>query len=158
MTAIGLVAGSEKLRRDIMSELRVTELDILGWQSLLDRNPEIFFGMEPGSKVGLLTKDDFEPPTAMMLVWESTPEGMRAYYCAFPGFESVDIDLLFIGDDSIIRRIHDANTPAPFADMKTQVRRRDMLLYIVKPRAQLLERGYEDFLDSLGLAFMGACR
>jgi uncharacterized membrane protein (UPF0127 family) len=114
--------------------------------------------MEPGSKVGLLSKDDFEPPTAMMLVWESTPAGMRAYYCAFPGFDSVDIDLLFIGGDPIIRRIHDANTPAPFADMKTQVRRRDMLLYIVKPRAQLIERGYEDFLDSLGLTFMGACR
>jgi hypothetical protein len=141
-----------------MSELRLAELDISGWQSLLDRNPDIFFGMEPGSKVGLLTQDDFEPPTAMMLVWESTPEGMRAYYRAFPGFESVEVDLLFIADDPTMRRIHDVDTPAPFVHMKTKVRRRDILLYIVKPRSQLLERGYEDFLDSLGLTFMGACR
>ena len=141
-----------------MSVPRLTELDISGWQSLLDRHPDIFFGMEPGSKVGLLTQDDFEPPTAIMLVWELTPEGMRAYYRAFPGFESVDIDLLFIADDPTIRRIHDADTPAPFVHMKTKVRRRDILLYIVRPRSQLLERGYEGFLDSLGLTFMGACR
>ncbi len=141
-----------------MSELRLAELDISGWQSLLERNPDFFFGMEPGSKVGLLTQDDFEPPTAVMLVWESTPEGMRAYYRAFPGFESVEVDLLFIADGPTMRRIHDVDTPAPFAHMKTKVRRRDISLYIVKPRSQLLERGYEDFLDSLGLTFMGACR
>lgn len=141
-----------------MSELHLTDLEISGWQSLLDRNPEIFCGMEPGSKVGLLTKDDFEPPNATMLVWESTLGGMRASYRPFPGFESVEVDLLFIADDPTIRRIHDASNPAPFADMKKKVRHRDILLYIVKPRTQLLERGYEDFLDSLGLAFMGACR
>jgi hypothetical protein len=158
MTAIDSVADFEKHERNIVSELRLTQLDILGWQSLLDRNPNIFCGMEPGSKVGLLTQDDFEPPNATMLVWESTPGGMRAYYRSFPGFETVEIDLLFIAHDPDIRRIYDATNPAPFADMKTKVRRRDILLYIVKPRGQLLERGYEDFLDSLGLTFMGACR
>ncbi len=141
-----------------MSELQLTELDIAGWQSLLDRNPDIFCGMEPGSKVGLLTQDDFEPPNATMLVWESTTKGMQAYYRSFPGFETVEIDLLFIADDPAIRRIYDDSNPAPFADLKTKVRRRDILLYIVKPRAQLIERGYENFLDSLGLTFMGACR
>ena len=158
MTAIDSVADFEKHERNTVSELQLTELDIAGWQSLLDRNPDIFYGMKPGSKVGLLTQDDFEPPDATMLVWESTTEGMRAYYGSFPGFEKVEIDLLFIADDPAIRRIYDDSNPVPFADMKTKVRRRDILLYIVKPRAQLLELGYEDFLDSLGLTFMGACR
>lgn len=141
-----------------MPELRLIELDIAGWQSVLDRNAEIFGGMAPGAKVGVLSKDDFEPPNATMLVWEATQAGMRAYYHAFPGFESVELDLLFIADDPTIRRIYDPSNPAPFADMKTKVRRRDILLYVVKPRAALLDRGYEDFLDSLGLTFMGACR
>ncbi len=141
-----------------MSELRFTELDISGWQSILDRNAGIFCGMGPGSKVGLMTKDDFEPPTATMLVWEATAGGMRAYSRPFPGFERVEIDLLFIADDPTIRRIYDPSNPAPFADMKTKVRRRDILLYVVRPRTELLERGYEEFLDSLGLTFMGACR
>jgi hypothetical protein len=141
-----------------VSELRLIELDIAGWQAVLDRNAEIFGGMAPGAKVGLLSKDDFEPPNATMLVWEATPGGMRAYYHAFPGFDSAELDLLFIADDPTIRRIYDPSNPAPFADMKTKVRRRDILLYVVRPRAALLERGYEDFLDSLGLTFMGACR
>lgn len=46
----------------------------------------------------------------------------------------------------------------PFADMKGKVRRRETLLYVVKPRAGLLDLGYEEFLDSLGLTFIGACR
>ncbi len=90
-----------------MSALQLTDLNISGWQSLLDRYPEIFHGMEPGSKVGLLTKDDFEPPKATMLVWESTQKGMQARYNPFPGFESVDIDLLFIADDPTVRRLYD---------------------------------------------------
>lgn len=141
-----------------MPELQMSDLDVSGWQSLLDRNGEIFCGIEPGAKVGLLSKDDFEPPTAMMLVWEATPAGMRAYYRPFPGFESVETDLLFVADEPTLRRIYDPSNPAPFADIKTKVRRRDILLYIVRPRAALLERGYEDFLDSLGLTFLGACR
>ena len=141
-----------------MPELQLTEFDISGWQSLLDRNADIFCGIEPGAKVGLLTKDDFEPPAASMLVWESTQAGMRAYYRPFPGFERVEADLLFVADDPTIRRIYDPTNPAPFADIKTKVRRRDILLYVVRPRAHLLERGYEEFLDSLGLTFLGACR
>jgi hypothetical protein len=157
MTDTDLVAGSENAGK-VVSQLELTELDVSGWQSLLDRSPDVFGGMEPGSRVGLLNKDDFEPPEATMLVWESVSEGMRAYYLPFPGFESVAVDLLFIADGPTIRRLHDASNPAPFAEMKTKVRRRDILLYIVTPRTQLLERGYEDFLDSLGLTFMGACR
>jgi hypothetical protein len=33
-----------------------------------------------------------------------------------------------------------------------------MLLYVLAPKSQLLDDGYEDFLETLGLAFMGACR
>lgn len=137
---------------------RLANLDIAGWQSVLDRHPAIFSGMLPGSRVGLLPKDDFDSPNATMLVWEATDGGMQAKYQPFPGFEQVRIDLLFIADDATLARLHDRDNPAPFADIKTKVRRRDILLYVVKPRDELLDNGYEEFLDSLGLVFMGACR
>ena len=115
MMAIGSAANLEeyakRLAGDIVPELRLIELDIAGWQSVLDRNAEIFGGMAPGAKVGVLSKDDFEPPNATMLVWEATQAGMRAYYHAFPGFESVELDLLFIADDPTIRRIYDPSEP-----------------------------------------------
>ncbi len=118
----------------------------------------IFLGMQPGSRIGLMSKDDFDPPTATMVVWEATEKAMRAKYESFPGFDHVKIDLLFIADDATIRRVHDCANPTPFAEIKAKVRRRDILLYVVKPRQQLLDWGYEEFLDSLGLVFMGTCR
>ena|SRR3990172_8100373 len=137
---------------------RLTDLDLTGWQSVLDRHPHIFLGMQPGSRIGLMSKDDFEPPTATMVVWEATEEAMQAKFEFFPGFDHVKIDLLFIADGATIRRIHDAANPTPFAEIKTKVRRRDILLYVVKPRQELLNFGYGEFLESLGLVFMGTCR
>jgi hypothetical protein len=32
------------------------------------------------------------------------------------------------------------------------------MFYALKPKDALQDAGYEDFLDSLGLAFLGACR
>ncbi len=133
-------------------------LDIAGWQALLDRHSEIFAGILPGSRIGLLPEEDFESPSAMMLVWEATGNGMVTDYRPFPGFEKVEVDLLFIADGETLRRLHDRANPAPLADLKHKVRRRETLLYVVKPRATLQELGYEEFLDSLGLIFMGACR
>ena len=105
-----------------------------------------------------MSKDDFEPPTATMVVWEAAEKMMRAKYEPFPGFDQVKIDLLFIADDATIRRVHDSTNLTPFAEIKAKVRRRDILLYVVKPRQELLNWGYEEFLDSLGLVFMGTCR
>jgi hypothetical protein len=137
---------------------QIDRLDLDGWQSLLDRSAEVFHDIKPGARVGVVSKDDFEPPTATMLVWEATEQGMRASYELFPGFERVAIDLLFIADDATIVRMHDSATSAPFAEIRSKLRRRDILLYVVKPRDALIEAGYENFLDSLGLAVLGACR
>ena len=105
-----------------------------------------------------MSKDDFEPPTATMVVWEATAQAMQAKYESFPGFDQVKIDLLFIADDATLCRIHDAVNAAPFSEIKTKVRRRDILLYVVTPRQELLSFGYGEFLESLGLVFMGTCR
>ena len=141
-----------------MSAQRLTDLDLTGWQSVLDRHPHMFLGMQAGARIGLMSKDDFEPPTATMVVWETTGQAVQAKYEFFPGFDQVKIDLLFIANDATLCRIHDAANAAPFAEIKTKVRRRDILLYVVKPRQELLDFGYGEFLDSLGLVFMGTCR
>jgi hypothetical protein len=139
-------------------ERRLSDFSLAGWQSLLDRHPHIFLGMLPGSRIGMLPEEDFESPGAAMLVWEATENGMTAAYAPFPGFPEVDVDLLFIASYAILDALHDGAHAAPFADIKDRVRRRSILLYVVKPRDQLLDQGYEEFLDSLGLVFMGACR
>jgi len=141
-----------------MLEWRLIDLDLTGWQSVLDRQADTFIGIRPGSRVGFMSQDDFEPPAATMLVWEAGERAMQAKYECFPGFDRVKIDLLFIADDATIRSIHDSANTAPFAEIKAKVRRGEILLYVVKPRQELLDIGYGEFLDSLGLVFMGTCR
>jgi len=141
-----------------MPEQELLQLDVAGWQALLDRHRPLFAGLLAGSRIGLLPEEDFETPAAMMVVWEATGLGMVATYRPFPGFDTVDVDLLFIPSNETLRGLHDRTNASPFADMKRKVRRRETLLYVVKPRARLLELGYEEFLDSLGLTFVGACR
>ena len=141
-----------------MPEQELLQLDVAGWQALLDRHAALFAGLISGSRIGLLPEEDFETPAAIMLVWEATERGMAASYRPFPGFDRVDVDLLFIPNNETLRRLHDRANPSPFADMRRKVRRRETLLYVVKPRASLLQLGYEEFLDSLGLTFVGACR
>jgi hypothetical protein len=139
-------------------ERELLRLDVSGWQALLDRHESMFAGLLTGSRIGLLPEEDFESPGAMMLVWEATEEGMIASYRSFSGFDTVEVDLLFIPNNETLRQLHDRTNPSPFVDMKRKVRRRETLLYVVKSRASLLELGYEVFLDSLGLTFVGACR
>lgn len=141
-----------------MTEPRLADLSIAGWQALLDRHASVFSEIRGGSRIGLMSKDDFEPPDATMLVWEATGSAMRAKYEAFPGFDTVAIDLLLIADDDTIRDVHDPGNPAPLAEIKRKVRHRDIMLFVVKPRDELIENGYSDLLDSLGLVFMGTCR
>ena len=136
---------------------QINQLDLGGWQTLLDRNAELFQDMQAGARIGVLSKNEFEPP-ATMVVWEATEHGMRAGYEAFPGFEEVRIDLLFIADETTILGMHDPNSGAPFKDIKTKLRRRDVLLYVVTPHRALIDSGYENFLETLGLPVLGTCR
>jgi len=136
---------------------QINQLDLGGWQTLLDHNAELFQDIQAGARIGVLSKDDFEPP-ATMVVWEATEHGMRAGYEPFPGFEQVKIDLLFIADETTIQGMHDPSAGAPFKEIKTKLRRRDILLYVVKPHRALIDSGYENFLESLGLPVLGTCR
>lgn len=136
---------------------QINQLELDGWQTLLDRNAALFLGMQVGARIGVLSKDDFEPP-AMMVVWEVTAHGMLARYKPFGGFEQVQVDLLFIADEPTIQRMHNPCAADPFKEIRTKLRRRDILLYVVKPHRALLDSGYEPFLDLLGLPVLGTCR
>ncbi len=136
---------------------QIDRLELVGWQTLLDRNPKIFQDMQAGARIGVLSKDEFEPP-ATMVVWQATELGMRAVYEPFPGFEQVKIGLLFIADEATLLGMHDPVTDAPFRQIRTKLRLRDILLYVVKPHRALLDSGYENFLESLGLPVLGTCR
>ncbi|GAB4174527.1 MAG: hypothetical protein Fur0039_16490 [Rhodocyclaceae bacterium] len=143
------------------------------WQEMLDRHRALFVDVTDGSRVGMLPPGSAALPpgrhiaglreaaagaAAPMLTWEARGGEMRAALSAFAGFESAGVDLLFVAGDEALRGLRASLAGDALAVMKRFIRRGDLLFYVLRARHELQEAGYEDFLDSLGLSFLGSCR
>jgi len=148
--------------------------DISGWQRMLDRHSELFTELVPGSRIGLLAREatgfapgrqpvgwrdtQFGENGALFLVWEAADGRMLARNERLAGFADAHADFLLLADQQSLEEAHAALDADALGRLKRRIRRGDIMLCTFRTRAQLTESGYEDFLDSLGLAFMGACR
>jgi hypothetical protein len=148
--------------------------DLPAWQALLDRYQELFSDMVPGSRIGILprsgtslmpgkhlaglTSAEFDLPGGNMLAWEVDSGGMRAGYQPCRRFEEARADLLLLPDDAALEEIRRSLGADPLSAMKKMIRSGGILFFVMKTKYQLQDAGYEDFLDTLGLAFLGACR
>jgi hypothetical protein len=83
---------------------------------------------------------------------------MRVEHRRFGGFADCGVAVLFVAEPGALGAVHERLHENALGQMKLQLRQGGMLLYVLAPKSQLLEDGYEDFLETLGLAFMGACR
>lgn len=92
------------------------------------------------------------------MVWCRHREGMTVEQRPFTGFDSCGVDLLFVSGPGALEAVHAQVDDNPMGAMKLAVREGRMLLYVLRSKRQLLDNGFEDFLEILGLAFMGACR
>ncbi len=145
---------------------------------MLDAHQELYSGMLPGSRIGFLPRSaagfmtgrhlaglsnrDFNLPDGMMLVWEVSGDGtgMRANLRPCRNLHDTQADLLLVLDETAlgeIRRSFDLDNN-PFCTIKKLIRCGNILLFVMKTKYELQDAGYEDFLDMLGLAFLGACR
>ena len=148
--------------------------DLPAWQAILDRYQELFSDMLPGSRIGILPRSgtslmagkhlaglsnsEFSLPDGKMLVWEVNGEGMRAGYRPCRKFNEAQADLLLVPDDAAFEEIRRSLDGDPLSTIKKMIRRGNILFFVMKTKYQLQDAGYEDFLDTLGLAFLGACR
>jgi hypothetical protein len=142
------------------------------WRTAFDAQPGLFVSLADGARIGFVARADFGSVAgrrieglahagerahgAPMLAFEAHGGAMRVEQARFDGFERASIDLLFVADDdSMAELAREADT---FAVAKRALRRGSVMFYALKPKHALQDAGYEDFLDSLGLAFLGACR
>lgn len=146
--------------------------DLPAWQAMLDRHQPLFEEMLPGSRIGILPRSAtsllsgrrlaglaaIELPEGRMLAWEAKEEGMRAGVRSCLRFEEAQVDLLLVPDDAALEAILASLGGDALGVMKKMIRQGNMLFFVMKAKHELQEAGYEDFLDSLGLAFLGACR
>ena len=144
--------------------------EIASWQGMLDRYRELFVEMQQGSRIGFVSREasgilpgkrleGVQVATEVsMLAWQLENDGMSARIERFAGMASTKVDLLLVADaEAMATMLEQLDGDMPAA-IKRLIRRGRMMFFVFKNKAQLQDAGYEDFLDSLGLAFLGACR
>lgn len=133
--------------------------DLSGWQRLLDRHADTFGALAAGASVGLVARPVADgAQSGDFLVWQGEGGRAAALRRHFTNFADCDTHLLFVGDPETMAALHARIDDRPLTAMKMAVRDGSLLLYVLKPKSALLDDGFEDFLDQLGLAFLGACR
>ena len=141
------------------------------WQAMLERHDTLFTEMSPGSSVAIVPKagSGIHPGKHVaglmaaegageMLRWEVTPAGMRASLRPYRGFQDAGVDLLFVADDEAMDALVHNLDDNTLSLMKRQIRAGNIMFFVMRTKYELQDAGYEEFLDTLGLAFLGACR
>jgi hypothetical protein len=137
---------------------------------MLERYSELFVDMQQGSRIGIVSREasgilpgkrlegvqtSAEVP---MLAWQVENGGMAARIERFAGMSSTRVDLLLVADADAMATMLDRLSGDMLTAIKRLIRRGSMMFFVFRTKAELQDAGYEDFLDSLGLAFLGACR
>jgi len=95
---------------------------------------------------------------APMFVFAAAGERIDVTVERFAGFDASNLDLLFVADGEARAELAAVPAPSLLATMKRQIRRGGVLFFVLRTRHELADAGYEDFLESLGIPFLGSCR
>ena len=132
-------------------------LDPASWQLVLDRHARLFAELGTGTAAVLLAQDAWRDGCGEALLWRREAEGMRAAPATWQGVEACDAELIFVAMRDALPRLAAAPATERLALLREQVRTGDMLFFVTRNCADL-DVGWDTFLESLGHAFMGACR
>ncbi|MHB1405391.1 MAG: hypothetical protein ACYCV0_07355 [Desulfitobacteriaceae bacterium] len=127
------------------------------WQGRLEEAQAGFSGLSPGARIGVISHKTMAANNGQLLVWEVHDGGMQAEVMRFNGFGGGGTDLLFIADDEVISPLLEGEQGL-LTEMKQGLRAGQILFYALKSQGQLLDLGYEELLETVGLPFQGACR
>lgn len=130
------------------------------WTEALNREAALFESLAPGARIGVVAEAIVAGAVraSTMLVWQREREGMRAALERYDGFESAPVDLLIALDEAGVEGIERALDGELLRSVRALVREGHALFFARRPRAELEEAGYEDLLDEIGFAYLGACR
>jgi hypothetical protein len=128
--------------------------DAAAWRSAAARHDELFSALDPGARIGLVAR---EAP-ASMLLWEAGDAGIEVRNAPFPGFSASGADVLLAADADALAQIRAAADAQLFTVLRAGIRSGAVVCYVLRRRCDLEARGFDELLDALGFAFMGACR
>jgi hypothetical protein len=149
------------------------EHDVAGWQQAFDASEALFASLSDGARMGFIAQPGFAPLGRRRAgldaaVVQHAGTAMLAFCAAkgrievtverFASFEETELDLLFVADEAARAELAAAPAPTRLRAMKRLIRRGSMRFFVLRTRHELEDAGYEDFLESLGVPFLGSCR
>lgn len=147
--------------------------DVAHWRAVFECREALFAELSEGARIGLIAQPGFVPDGRRragleaaaakcagvpMLAFESVAGRIEVKLERFEGFHQAGLDLLFVADDEARAELACEPAETTLRALKRLLRRGNVMFFVFRTRHELQEAGYEDFLDSLGLAFLGACR
>ena len=124
------------------------------WRAAAVRHEELFCALDQGARIGLVERGT--PDT--MLLWEAGDAGIEARDAPFPGFSASGADILLAADAQALEQIRGAADGQLFTVLRAGIRSGAVVCYVLRRRCDLEARGFDELLEALGFAFMGACR
>ena len=124
------------------------------WRAAAARHAELFSALDTGARIGLVARG----AAAAMLLWEAGDSGIDVRKLPFPGFSASGADILLAADAQALAAIRDAGDERLFAVLRAGIRSGAVVCYVLRRRCDLEARGFDEMLEALGFAFMGACR
>ena len=124
------------------------------WRSAARCHDDLFAPLDAGARIGLLARS---APTHV-LVWEAGDRGIDTWITPFAGYSATAADIVLAADDESLTEVRAAGDGALFEVLRAGIRSGRIVCYMLKRRCVLEERGFDELLDALGFAFMGACR
>jgi hypothetical protein len=106
----------------------------------------------------MIAKPDWDAGSGAMLEWRRAEDGMQTALKPWRGAAHASVDLLFVGLRDSFSRLSAIEASMRLSLLKDMLHEGDVMFFVMKTKCKLIDAGWEDFLDSLGLAFMGACR
>ena len=140
------------------------------WQAILDAHQEYFEDADARMRMAFLPRfragEDGRACSVVqrqstpvpMLAWEEEGGRIVAREGVFRGLDQLDADLLFVANDGALEDVLAYPEETALGEMKRKIRSGAIQIFVLRSREMLRELGYEDFMELLGLPFLGACR
>lgn len=143
---------------DTMDGLIDPILDGALWRRLLAGDAGPLAALVPGARIAVIPQPYARREAGCLLMCEAQPGGMASRIARFAGFQRCDADIAFVINDEARASLVDEAGHDGLGALRRLVRRGHVVLYFLKCEGALIELGFEEFLESLGLNVLGACR
>jgi hypothetical protein len=132
--------------------------DPAAWQVMLDRYGDFSGNLRSGSRIGVARRSDLGRRDASIVVWEARRGRLYAERQPFCGYSDKSLDVMLVGDDAAVSKVARHLGDSGLPTLREQVRQGGFVCFLMRTQCDLVEAGYEDVLQSMGVVFMGACR